>query len=97
VIVWLLCVAAAITWRDTPVLCAVACAFVVWTLVYTRDVLDFGMIGVFRVNAGIVALGVAGLLSIKPTRRSIGPVASTSRDSQPLSRARRTPVASERR
>jgi hypothetical protein len=70
VVVWLLCVAAAVTWRDTPVLCAIAIAFVLWTLVYTRDVLDFGMIGVFRVNAAIVALGVAGLLSITPTRRT---------------------------
>jgi len=63
-VVWLLCVAAAVTWRDTPVLCAIASAFVLWTLLYTRDVLDFGVNGVFRVNAGIVALGVAGLLSI---------------------------------
>jgi hypothetical protein len=95
-IVWLLCVAAAITWRDTRVLCAIASAFVLWTLVYTRDVLDFGMIGVFRVNAPIVALGVAGLISLKHARESTA-ADRTNRDNRPLSRERRTPVASERR
>jgi hypothetical protein len=73
IVVLMLCVVAAISWRRAAVLCAIATAFSVWTLFYAEDVLDFGAIGVFRVNAAVAALGVVGLLHssarVRPLRR----------------------------
>lgn len=66
VIVWSLCVAAAVTWRDTPVVSAIAIAYVVWTLFYIDAVFSFPMLGLVRLNAAVIAIGIAGLLPRTP-------------------------------
>ena len=67
VIVWALCVAAAVTWRDTPVISAIAIAYVIWTLFYIDAVFSFPTLGLFRLNAAVIAVGIAGLLPRTPT------------------------------
>jgi hypothetical protein len=67
IVTWMMCVVAAVHWRDVPVISTIAGVFAVWTIFYSAGIYEFAQIGVFRVNSAIAALGLSALL---PRRRA---------------------------